>query len=474
MKQKMIKSAKDIHDDIKRIPKKIRKIPSDIKGIIEEPKKAKEHFTRIAVIILTLMFIVLVFSVIRSSFSASVDPEKHIYFEIVLLLLLAVLAEMSVFYLKQESVIILMILGMIISPSFFELLWEFLHGLNMFSALPLAPPILFHHPEIIHIFAQLGAVILLFKVGIHSKIEKIFAKENLLVAVSGIVFPFAAGYLYATFSGESFAFSMFVGSCLAATSVGVTVAVLKSLGVLSKKFSDVIIGAAIIDDILGLIVLSMVTNLVEAEGNVIASISSTFITAGIFIIGAIITGKYVIKYIDEQEMGPKRFLLTISFMLFFSYVAEVIKLSAIVGAFLAGIIISRSKHQEEIESKTYGLELLFTPIFFISLGSLVNVKSLYYFFIPILIITLIAVLSKTIGAGLTAFLSKMNWKESLIVGVGMVPRGEVALIIAAIGFSKGILGENEYSILSAMALLTSFLVPSVLAFLIKKYQKDLT
>ena len=219
---------------MKKILKKIKEAPQKAIEKIDQ-KKIKKQFIRISIFIVILLFLILIFTVVRNSFFGEIDPAKYIFFEIVLLLLLAVLAESVVYYLKQESVVILMVLGMVISPTFIDMSWEFLHSLPLPIQLPSTVPEFFHHPEIIHIFGQLGAVILLFKVGLHSKIEKIFSKTNILVAVAGIIVPFAMGYFYAIITGGNFAFSMFVGAALSATSVGVTVAVLKSLNVIKKK-----------------------------------------------------------------------------------------------------------------------------------------------------------------------------------------------------------------------------------------------
>ncbi|PIY60302.1 hypothetical protein COY95_02465, partial [Candidatus Woesearchaeota archaeon CG_4_10_14_0_8_um_filter_47_5] len=194
-------------------------------------KTVTTHFYRIAVSAVMLVFLILIFSIVRRSFFGQIDPEAHIYFEIVLLLLLAVLAEVAVLYFKQQSVIVLMVLGMVISPGFLKIIWNFIILLPLPLSLPAQAPVLFHHHEIIQIFAQLGAIILLFKVGIHSKIEKIFTKENLLTALAGIAVPFIVGYLYAVYSSGSFSYAMFVGASLAATSVGVTVAILKEMKV---------------------------------------------------------------------------------------------------------------------------------------------------------------------------------------------------------------------------------------------------
>lgn len=411
--------------------------------------KFNENFLKMASFVIALLFFVLITYVLRESIFGHVSEDKKILFEIVFLLLIAVLAEAFVLYFKTEQVILLMLFGIAFSPS---VLGKLIPQFPTFSS------------EVIHIFAELGAIILLFKVGLHSKIEKVFSKENLLVALSGILIPFAFGYFFAIGSGN-FSYAMFTGAAMAATSVGVTVAILKSLNVLDKKFSEVIIGAAIIDDILALLLLSLVKNL-GSSGE--SSIMVTIITSAVFIAGAIITGKYLIEFIDKKEMGPKRFLLSIAYMLFLAYVAEIISLSAIVGAFIAGLVLNSSKNLHILEEKSSGIEMLFTPIFFISLGLIVDINSIMLGIVPIIVLTLLAMISKIIGCGIMAFASGLKIKESLIVGIGMAPRGEVALIVASIGLSSGILDLSQYSMISAMALLTSFIVPFMLPSLIKK------
>ncbi len=418
-------------------------------------------------IVLFSLFILLVLTILRASIFGEVEPEKHIYFEIVFLLLLAVIGELAVLYFKQPSVMILLILGILLSSSFLSVSWDFLNSLNLPFDLPKEAPNILKGEEVIHVFAQLGAIILLFKVGIHHKIEKIFSKENLVVAISGVVLPFIVGYLYATYTGGNFAYSMFLGAALTATSVGVTVAILKEFKLIKERFAQIIIGAAILDDILGLLVLSLVINISKGTGT-IEPLVMTLLSAGIFLIGSIIAGNYFVKYLDRKEMSPRRFLLIMAFMLLYAYIAEYIKLSAIVGAFIAGIILNKSKHVQEIEEKTYGLEYLFMPIFFISLGMLMDVNALAQFAVPILIITILAFSTKLIGCGLASLWAGLKKKEALLVGIGMVPRGEVALIIASIGLTSEVLNVQEYSIISAMALLTTFIVPPLLNYFIKR------
>ncbi len=435
-------------------------------------EKTIEKATPLIGLLILGIFFLLTLSVIRTSVFGEVEGEKHIYFEIVFLLLLAVAGELLVTYTKQPSVMILMILGLFMSPSFLVLSWSFLHSLNLPFALPPDPPEILRLENILSVFAQLGAVILLFKVGMHNKIERIFAFDNLIVAIAGIVLPFAVGYIYASYAGGSFAYSMFVAAALTATSVGVTVAILKEFKLLNERFAEIIIGAAVLDDILGLLVLSFVINITGASGqeSIVASVLLTLMTAFVFLFGSVIAGDYFVRYLDRKEMSPKRFMLILAFVLFYAYFAEFIKLSAIVGAFMAGIILNKSKHHSEIEEKTYGLEMLFMPIFFISLGTLMDVNALAKFFMPILVLSVLAILTKLIGCGFAGLAAKLKPLEAAIVGFGMAPRGEVALIVASIGLSTKILDSSEYSIIATMALLTTLVTPPILQILIKKIQ----
>jgi len=421
----------------------------------------------IAAVAILLLFLVLFLSIVRTSIFGTVEPEKHIYFEIVFLLLLAVLGELAVAYLKQPSVMILLILGLLMSHSFIALSFDFIKSLPLPFTLPAEPPDILRFEDVIHVFAQLGAVILLFKIGLHNKIERIFAFDNIVVAAAGVIVPFAVGYAYAVFSGGSFAYSMFLGAALTATSVGVTVALLKEFGLVQERFAQIIVGAAIIDDVLGLLVLSFVINVTGGSGS-IEPLIMTFFSATIFLIGSILAGKYFIQYLDRKDMSPRRFLMALAFMLMYSYIAEFIQLSAIVGAFLAGVILNQSRHIKDIEEKTYGLEMLFMPIFFISLGILMDVNALAAYAVPILILTVIAFLTKAVACGAAGLWAKLKMKEAALVGIGMSPRGEVALIVASIGLTTDVLNSTEYSIISAMALLTTFLAPPLLGRILKK------
>lgn len=416
-----------------------------------------KHISAIVPLILLGLFLLLLVSVIRTSVFGQVPEETHLFFEISFLLLLAMGAEIAVVYLKQPSVVLLLLLGVAVSSSFLGIAWPAL--VQYVPLFPKTVPQFITQTNVIQVFGQLGAIFILMKVGLRVKFGKIFNLENGLVALLGVLVPFAAGYAYAAFSGGGTAYALFLGAALAATSVGITVALLKELGLLKAKFAEVILGAAVIDDVLGLLLLSFVS-VFSGNGVGLGSVAPVLFNSAVFLVGGVLAGNYFVRnFIDGNEMDSKNLLVALAFAFLYAYIAEYIGLSAIVGAFLAGILLNQSRHLSEIERKTEVLELVFAPIFFISLGMLVDVGALARFLAPILIITAIAIASKVVGCGLGALAIKLGWKDSAVVGLGMAPRGEVALIVGLIGLARGVLDAEQYTIIAAMAFLTSFLMP---------------
>jgi Kef-type K+ transport system membrane component KefB len=259
--------------------------------------------------------------------------------------------------------------------------------------------------------------------------------------------------------------------------VGVTVAVLQEFRVLDREFSKIILGAAVIDDILGLLVLSLVKNLPSNPSGLDAATLYPFLgvlaTAFVYVIGGIMMGQYLVKRLfdgeeSKEEISKTTFLGVLVYLLSYAYVAEIIGLSAIVGAFLAGITLNYSRLIHKIVKLFYPLEALFTPIFFVSLGMYVDIQALFANLEPIIIITFIAVITKIIACGLATKATGGNNKDSIIVGIGMVPRGEVALIIGFYGLTtmttagEPILTAAEYAVIASMSFLTTIIIPPML------------
>ena len=440
--------------------------------MIKEVKQARKNAVLAALTIMIVLAVLLYFSVIRASLFGDVPEEKRIWFEITFLLLTAVLAELLVGYLRQPVVMVLLLLGVLISPSSVSLIWPLLSGFlnSLLPVFPLQLPHLVSAEGVVKAFAQLGAIILLFKIGLHSEIQSIFNLRNLTVAVLGVLIPFLGGYGYALLTGESFFYAVFLGAALTATSVGVTVAVLQELKVLEKRFAQTILGAAVIDDILALLLLSLVQHVPTGlSAEALSPFLSVLFIAFVFVVGGILVGQWIVrKHFDrirEESISQRTLLSILAFMLFYAYVAEYIGLSAIVGAFIAGVTLNYSKIVGKILEAFFPLEAFFTPLFFISLGMFVDVRTLGQNIFPIAAITLIAIATKMLGCGVGARIFGASKKESLAVGFGMVPRGEIALIIALYGLTavapdgSPLLTAAQYSIISAMAFLTTVIVP---------------
>lgn len=435
-------------------------------------KRITEKISLFLPFILIVLFLLLFIYIVRTSLFERIEKDKYLFFEISFLLLLALVAEIGVVYFKQPSVILLLLLGIILSESFLETVWPFI--LQSFPVFPATIPKFVADENLIHIFSQVGAIFILLRIGLHVKFGEIFNLENGIVAFLGVVIPFVCGYFYAVFTGGDMLYGMFLGTALTATSVGITAALLKQFELLETKVAQVILGAAVIDDILGLTMLSFVSILSVNSGAIEFSMLLPMILSLIvFLVGGAIVGKlFVTNFIDKTAFDSKTLLLVFCFVFSYAHVAEYIGLSSIIGAFLAGIILNKSIHRTQVDERTSGLELIFAPMFFISIGMLINVHALMMFFVPIIVITVLAFISKIIGCGIGACLIKLRPIESLLVGIGMSPRGEVALIIGLLGLSKGILNSEQYSIIAAMAFLTTFFIPIMMHPLLKRIEND--
>ncbi len=361
---------------------------------------------------------------------------------------------------------------------------------------------------IINFLAQLGVVILLFQIGLESKIEEM-RKVGLrasLVAIIGVIVPFVFGtyvvgpLLLPGLSGNAY---LFLGAALTATSVGITARVFRDLGKLQSSEAKIVLGAAVIDDVLGLIVLAVVSAIVTSGAVSLGTVSWIFIKSVLFLVGAIGVGHLLASRIGKlfsrinAGIGMK-FALVISFCLIFAYLAELIGLAAIVGAFAAGLVLEpvhfrnfkdpaifddildslRYSDPDEIvsilevmddHSDRHTEDLIepvghfFVPIFFVITGMAVRLETLMN---PSIIMVALGITAFAFVAKLVAGLVAGPVRKSL-VGWGMVPRGEVGLIFATIGRSLGVVSDEVFSVIVIMVILTTLLTPPILSFLLK-------
>lgn len=333
---------------------------------------------------------------------------------------------------------------------------------------------LIHGSGALDTLAEIGVVLLLFSVGLETRIEdmKRVGKSAALVGVLGVVVPFVMGTLWAHGSGFDWAKSLFVAAAFVATSAGITARVLQELGALGREESRVILGAAIIDDILAMLLLGIVTAMQSGESLRLGQLAIVLLEALGFVAVIALIGTRVMRRSSnllEMPINPLSPLtIVLALCLGLAYLSTLFGLAAIIGAFLAGMIASETRQRESLEHQTQPLLALMTPFFFVLTGSKVELAQLgdASTLITLAIITAIALVSKLIGGYLGAL--GLGSRGALIVGVGMIPRGEVGVVIASLGLAAGVFNAHTYALIVAMSLLTAMITPPLLAILLGK------
>jgi Na+:H+ antiporter len=374
-------------------------------------------------------------------------------FQMSLLLFMALAGYLIASKINQSAVIGEILVGILIGPS--------LLGLITYT-------------EFVQSFAQLGAIVLLFVIGLEFKIKDIFNLKYGIVALIGVIIPWISGFFLANSFGYDFANAVFVGTALTATSVAITANILKEMGKLQSEAAKAIIGAAVIDDILGLLFLSVSMQIVKGPVSVLPLLLIIVGSAVFIVLGAYIGHTFLsrmIEKLDAKKIARKFpetvFIFAIMIAFFYAMIAEIIGLSAIVGAFLAGVSIEGVTiwHGKNYKEGAEYLQIIFASIFFVSLGILADFRSLtskvLWF---VIILTVVAFISKYLGCYIGARLGKLSHKISSMVGVGMIPRGEVAMIVALIGLNLTVIGQDIYVSLILMSLLTTVIVPPILRY----------
>ena len=337
------------------------------------------------------------------------------------------------------------------------------------------------HAETFHVYqilAEIGVIILLFTIGLHTKVDEMLSvgRTSTMVAVLGVILPFFFGYLYTLTSEHSTVEAMFIGAAMVATSVGITARVFADLKILDSQVAKVIVGAAVIDDILGLLVLGVVTGVGSGAISYLKITLLTLEAIG-FVLFLIILSKRLVGRMGPASLSFFKlknapFALALLFCLGLSAVASYIHLAAIVGAFMAGMVLAELNLEYKFSVKFDSLYDFLVPFFFVVMGTQVDLSVFTKLNLigAALVLTLFAVLGKLIGCGLGAW--GMGLKQAAVVGVGMVPRGEVGMIVASIGLGMGVISTDLYSVVIFMVIATTLMTPPILAKMVsRKYVK---
>jgi Kef-type K+ transport system membrane component KefB len=296
------------------------------------------------------------------------------------------------------------------------------------------------------------------------------------VAVVGVVVPFALGTIgLMTFFDVPAIPAIFAGAALTATSIGITAKVLAEIGKLSSKEGQIIVGAAVLDDVLGIIVLAVVASLVKTGEVEVTNILYLSISAAVFLVGTIILGRLLNPYFVSlvrsfKTRGPLLIsALVVTFLL--SYVASAIQLEGILGAFAAGLILGENELQRDLEEQVVPIADMLVPVFFVVVGARTDISVLNPFepsnregLIIAAFLIVVAIIGK-VATSLTIFQPGIN---RLAIGVGMIPRGEVGLVFAGVGAASGVLSESLDAAIIAMVIVTTFIAPPWLRSVLEK------
>ncbi len=331
------------------------------------------------------------------------------------------------------------------------------------------------HDVTIHLLSELGVILLLFLIGLETDLKKLIqvGGSATAVAIVGVMLPLAGGIAIGQFLGYRIMVSVFLGASLTATSVGITARVLSDLGHLQDDESQVILGAAVVDDIIGLVLLTLVSTLAEGGSLTFLGVAKIVLVAFGFVLLAIVIGSQLapllIRAIDRIEMKRGLFFSAVVFALLLAYIANQVGSAIIIGSFAAGLVLARTKRGKEIEAEVHDVAQFFIPIFFVVVGAAVDVKSLSREYLLIgIALTAVGIVGK-LAAGYVV------WRKGLrrtVIGVGMIPRGEVGLIFAQIGLSTKLLNTGLYSAVALMVMLTTFITPPLLRRLLVQRTRD--
>lgn len=363
-----------------------------------------------------------------------------------------------------------------------ELLAGIIIGPAVFGLIPDAE--LFYHNNIFYLLAEVGVVLLLFEIGLESDINGLLkvGLNSFLVGLSGIVLPFAIGFGFCHMIGQPVMVSMVVAASITATSIGITSKVFAELGYLNTKEARIVIGAAIIDDVIALAILGIISTMATSgeELNLKYEIITVLIALAL-LVGAVFLGKLLVNQFVSllEKMKTRGVLITgaLCFAFLFALIAYKVGSSIIIGSFAAGMLLAETRKKHDIEEALRPIVDFFTPIFFVSIGIAINLSVLNPFnpanskiLVYILIFLLIAIITKYLSG--YSIISRENIDKRTI-GISMIPRGEVGLIFASMGKITGVLNENVYAIIVVVVILTTIVVPPLLKWSIKSHNKQI-
>ncbi len=361
----------------------------------------------------------------------------------------------------QPSVLGELLVGVILGPTI----------LNMLFSWPI-----FHEPELLGealtLMAELGVIMLMFLAGLELHLSELLSsgKVSALSGILGVIVPLGLGYGTAILFGVDQGEALFIALTLSATSVSISAQTLMELGVLRTRVGLGLLGSAVFDDILVILLLSVSFVFISGSASDgVGGVALTILGMVAYLVIAILIGLYLIPklvvWVERLPISQGIIAFALILILLFAWAAEVVgSMAAITGAFLVGLFLARTPFKERIErgvvTMAYGF---FVPIFFVNIGLAVNMRDVGDNAILFaVVITIVAVISKIIGSGLGGLIGGFDRRQSLQLGIGMVSRGEVGLIVATFALSEGLLSAGNFSIVVFMIIVATLITPLML------------
>lgn len=321
--------------------------------------------------------------------------------------------------------------------------------------------------EIMQTFSQIGVILLMFLAGLETDLEDLNAnmKGAVLVAIGGVILPISMSYPLALAFGLTQGQAIFIGLTLAATSVSISVQTLNEIGWLKSKEGSVLLGAAVLDDIIVVVLIAIAMSFLVGDDVSIPALigGKVFFFVLLFVVARWVIPPFIKSFsrlkVTESVLSGA---LIACFAL--AYVGEhYFGIATIIGAFFMGIAIGRTEFKKEVEHKVEPIASgIFVPFFFVSIGLAVTFEGIMENIWFLVIFSVVAILSKLIGSGLGAKLAGFNWRSSLGIGSGMISRGEVALILAGMGLTSGLLPAEDYTPMVIVIIITTLVTPPML------------
>ena len=394
----------------------------------------------------------------------TMTPFLQLLLSLVIILVAAKAAGYLSTLARQPSVLGELLVGLLLGPSLLNM-----HHWPVFTSA--------HLEETIALFSELGVLLLMFVAGLELHLGELFRNSKVSVSAGllGVLLPAGLGMGVGLAFGLPPYHAIFLGLTLGATSVSISAQTLIELKALRSRVGLGLLGAAVLDDILVILFLSIFLALVQGSGG-FWPVVWIFLRILLFLAGSAALGIWVLPYILRKvsRLPVSQGVLTLGLVVTFGYglAAELVgSIAAITGAFMAGLMFARSPEKERLERGVYALAYgLFVPIFFVHIGLSVDLRMLDLQAVWLLLaIVAVAVLGKWIGAGGGARLAGFSWRESAQLGAGMISRGEVGLILATVGIDNGLMDETLFSDIVGMVLVTTLVTPLLLRFLFSRH-----